>query len=462
MSAPATTAPPQAQQRDFTAALSEREVDEHRLRLGRFCLEQRNLRPICLVTSGGTAVDLEKHTVRSVENFSTGLRGAVSVEEFLRRGYAVVHLWRDGSASPYARVLARLLGLRQSNHGLNVDSMGRLFAVAGEDADDDLVQTLLDQEKDPFLATPPSEQYAAEEGSRPRRMSTNRDEIRLSRGLTYSSSLHKALRERSLAMSEGRLLTLPFRTVDEYLAKFQLCAQALSGTQSLALFFLAAAVSDYYIPADEMAEHKIQSGDGVAPSSAAQHNVDGSLTLTLQPVPKVMGLLKELWAPDAFVVSFKLETDSDVLRMKAERAVERYGCNMVIGNLLHSRHDKVTVLAPPDFTCKIPTTAKDWDVTEIVKPRGSGTDTLEASIIEFVVQSHFEFISWHFNVDGSGARAVQESNLRLKQERTELQRLMFWKKTKSVAWEVAGAVLTVWISYSINSAIQRRAAGFRG
>ena len=41
--------------------------------------EDKN-RPMVLVTSGGTSVPLEKHTVRSIENFSTGKRGAASAE----------------------------------------------------------------------------------------------------------------------------------------------------------------------------------------------------------------------------------------------------------------------------------------------------------------------------------------------------------------------------------------------
>ena len=35
---------------------------------------------VVLITSGGTAVPLEKNTVRSIENFSTGGRGAISAE----------------------------------------------------------------------------------------------------------------------------------------------------------------------------------------------------------------------------------------------------------------------------------------------------------------------------------------------------------------------------------------------
>jgi hypothetical protein len=45
------------------------------------------------------------------------------VEEFLKRGYAVLHLCRVGSASPYARVLTQSIGLTQANHGLNMASL---------------------------------------------------------------------------------------------------------------------------------------------------------------------------------------------------------------------------------------------------------------------------------------------------------------------------------------------------
>ena len=49
---------------------------------------------IAVVTSGGTAVPLEHHTVRYVDNFSSGRRGAKSAEEFLGAGYAVVFITR--------------------------------------------------------------------------------------------------------------------------------------------------------------------------------------------------------------------------------------------------------------------------------------------------------------------------------------------------------------------------------
>lgn len=37
-------------------------------------------RKVVIVTSGGTTVPLEKNTVRFIDNFSTGTRGATSAE----------------------------------------------------------------------------------------------------------------------------------------------------------------------------------------------------------------------------------------------------------------------------------------------------------------------------------------------------------------------------------------------
>jgi phosphopantothenate-cysteine ligase len=62
-------------------------------------------RPIVCVTSGGTAVPLEKKTVRLIENFSTGLRGSIIAEQFLEAGWAVVFFYRDKSVLPFTRGL---------------------------------------------------------------------------------------------------------------------------------------------------------------------------------------------------------------------------------------------------------------------------------------------------------------------------------------------------------------------
>lgn len=58
-----------------------------------------------LITSGGTTVPLEKHTVRFIDNFSLGTRGSASAEYFLRNDYAVIFMHRTGSLVPFSRQL---------------------------------------------------------------------------------------------------------------------------------------------------------------------------------------------------------------------------------------------------------------------------------------------------------------------------------------------------------------------
>ena len=48
---------------------------------------------------------LERNTVRFIDNFSTGNRGAACAEKLLKKGYAVIFLHRANSAFPFARRL---------------------------------------------------------------------------------------------------------------------------------------------------------------------------------------------------------------------------------------------------------------------------------------------------------------------------------------------------------------------
>ena len=89
--------------------------------------------PIALVTSGGTSAPLEHNCVRFLDNFSTGTRGAHAVEQFLARGYAVIHLKRTGSVSPFGRLLNDALGC--GREGLTLETFGKLFDVGLTDTD---------------------------------------------------------------------------------------------------------------------------------------------------------------------------------------------------------------------------------------------------------------------------------------------------------------------------------------
>jgi phosphopantothenate---cysteine ligase (ATP) len=424
-------------------------------------------RPIAFVTSGGTAADLEINSVRCLDNFSTGLRGAISAEEFLKRGYAVLYLCRVGSASPYARVVAQSIGLAQANHGLNMASLGKLFATGDEEEskEDQMVQKVLDEEhnlqnqrssQDPWMtAQPPASSSSTTTNNNSSRSKTNStraaksvsNDVALHRRLVNSSKVQTALQERSTALKEGRLLTVPFRSVEEYLAKLQLCSESLRDSQSLAILYLAAAVSDFYIPISHRSQHKIQSHGAVS----------GGLTLHLHPVPKVLGLLRTKWAPDAFLCSFKLETDKSILRHKAERAVRKYGCHMVIGNLLQTRHSQVWVLAPSSQQPageQQGNMVENWPLHEITKPKSSDSDALESLLIDHVVQTHFEYISLHH--DKSGAEAMVRAHEELARKKHQVQQEIFWKSVQRTALEWAGVAVGAVLSYVVSAALRRR------
>ena len=121
------------------------------------------------------------------------------------------------------------------------------------------------------------------------------------------------------------------------------------------MLLLAAAVSDFYIPQSELPQHKIQSGGGGGKTrgggkkrgrgeetSAAA--ADGGLTVNLRGVPKVLGKITEEWAPEALLVSFKLETNPNILMAKATGAIIKYGVDVVCANLLQSYKREMTIV----------------------------------------------------------------------------------------------------------------------
>jgi phosphopantothenate-cysteine ligase len=137
-------------------------------------------------------------------------------------------------------------------------------------------------------------------------------------------------------------------------------AKLMQPLGSNALFYLAAAVSDFFVPADRMVEHKIQSSEEFSKHNAAQTNGNGktpaartegkSLIIDLEPVPKFLKALVDGWAPEAMIVSFKLETDPSILCQKAQHALEKYQHHLVIGNLLNTRKWEVVFVSAIEVT----------------------------------------------------------------------------------------------------------------
>lgn len=93
---------------EFSEELSESEkklISSHHSKLTQFLQNLQTKNVIC-ITSGGTQVPIEKNTVRTVENFSTGKRGSLSAESFLEKGFSVIYLYRQNCHRPYMTNLA--------------------------------------------------------------------------------------------------------------------------------------------------------------------------------------------------------------------------------------------------------------------------------------------------------------------------------------------------------------------
>ncbi|KAG5031329.1 hypothetical protein AAZX31_06G102700 [Glycine max] len=232
------------------------------------------VRRIVCVTSGGTTAPLEQRCVRYVDNFSSGHRGATSTEYFLKAGYGVIFLYRKRSFQPFCRSLP----------------------------DDPLLEC--------FKPT---------------------DEANIQVCEAYSEAVKRAIVDHHTAVAGGLLLKLPFNTIFEYLQMLQIIAMSMRCIGPHAMFYLAAAVSDYYVPWKDMVEHKIQSGSHL-------------LDVKLVQVPKMLSMLRKDWAPLAFCTSFKLETDSNILLNKAGAALEKYKMHAVVANELASRKEQVVVV----------------------------------------------------------------------------------------------------------------------
>ncbi|KAI8847430.1 DNA/pantothenate metabolism flavoprotein [Chytridium lagenaria] len=288
---------------DATAASIQSFVKRH----------QAEGRKIVLVTSGGTTVPLESQTVRFIDNFSAGTRGATSAEMFLELGYAVIFLHRQFSLQPYSR------------HYTHSKNCFLDYLTLTEDGKMEVVPQYTEKMKD----------------------------------VLYKYT--KAKNERLLEM-------ISYVTVNDYLFLLRTITKIMAQLKEDAMFYLAAAVSDFFIPQSRMTEHKIQSGDG-------------DLQLTLDQVPKVIAPLVKEWAPNAFVVSFKLETDPSILIEKARKSLSRYGHQIVIGNILSSRK----------YTVKFITTSEDQTIT-LTEDQVKHDVEIESIIIPELIRRHTEWI----------------------------------------------------------------------
>ncbi|KAI8548211.1 hypothetical protein RHMOL_Rhmol07G0255400 [Rhododendron molle] len=268
-------------------------------------------RVVC-VTSGGTTVPLEKRCVRYIDNFSSGHRGAASTEYFLKAGYSVIFLYRRGTFQPFCRSLPE-------------DPLLECFEVSKE--------------------------------------------LNVQARQSHFEAVKRAIGEHCavwIAVDQGHLLKLPFTTIFEYLQILQLIAMSMKNLGKCAMFYLAAAVSDFYVPWKSMVEHKIQSASG-------------PLDMRLVQVPKMLSVLRKDWVPMAFCISFKLETDSKILLEKAEMALKKYKMHLVVANELETRKEVVVVVTSSE---KI----------SVHRDKNEASADVESPLIKLLVEKHSSYI----------------------------------------------------------------------
>ncbi|CAG9809198.1 unnamed protein product [Chironomus riparius] len=302
---------------DFYAShLPPTDFEDNRQLLKQFCehhIKDEN-QNIVLVTSGGTIAPLEHNTVRFVDNFSAGSRGSSSAEYFLQNNYAVIFLFRTKSLEPFTRHFSGqqfldMLEISDNNENSNINVRP------------DSVDVLL-----PILTK-------------------------------YKT-----------AQESNRLLYINFTSVSDYLWLLRAACEALAPFERRALLYLAAAVSDFYVPQDDMPKHKIQSG--------------ATPKISLQLVPKILKPLVSTWVPNAFVVSFKLETDDSLLIAKSRESLMKYNHKLVIANILQTRRHRVVLVTP--------TTSEEILMTK--EQAHSGLE-IEEPIVSEVCKRHEEFLA---------------------------------------------------------------------
>lgn len=280
-----------------------------------FC-KSHETEKIVLVTSGGTTVPLEHNTVRFVDNFSAGTRGSASAECFIEAGYPVIFLYRLKSLEPFVRHF-----------------MGYKFL--------DMLTVSNDEHSGPKISV--------------------KEE--------YTKKLLPLLKRYQDAINHNRLLCIDFTTLSEYLWLLRAASEALLPHGKRAMLYLAAAASDFYVPAEKLPTHKISSDEGPP-------------TISLQLVPKILKPLVSQWIPNAFVISFKLETDENILVDKAKGALKKYNHHLVIGNLLSTRKQQVIFV----------TADKQYDVKLSAEDIQAGIE-IEKKITEDLVKRHDAFIA---------------------------------------------------------------------
>lgn len=197
----------------------------------------------------------------------------------------------------------------------------------------------------------------------------------------HLSPMLSLLRSYKLVKSLGILHSISYTSIDEYLFLLRGVSRVMGTCKDgegkalgrRGMYYLAAAVSDFFIPTQRMVSRLSLSlsvlgggrlmGMGGAQSEHKIQSGKGSLIIEMDQVPKVLKSMVDEWSNDGYIVSFKvrsslpspsllllltlpsplsqLETDPSLIIPKSLVALTRYGHQVVIGNCLTTRKHEV-------------------------------------------------------------------------------------------------------------------------
>ena len=193
-------------------------------------------RPVVCVTSGGTTVPLERRCVRFIDNFSRGNRGALSVEQFLKAGYAVIFISRTGSAQPFVVDIEERISKLSSAAAAEAETAAERGSMHGS------VGPTVEPCSSSFTLIDLFE----------RKEKDGNVEI----AIKNMPDLVEAVRQAQESKKKCMYLRVSFTTVFEYLAYLRVAACALRDMGRRALMYLPAAVSDFFVPWNDLVRKK--------------------------------------------------------------------------------------------------------------------------------------------------------------------------------------------------------------
>ena len=211
----------------------------------------------------------------------SGTRGATSAEYFLKQGFAVIFMHRQFSLQPFSR------NYSHSTHPfldfLEIDTASPSSSTT--DSAYPYSNNLSPSAAQPHITVKTSERAA----------------------------LLSVLRAYKAVQAEGTLHTLTFVTVNDYLYLLRAISKEMKRLGPKAVYYLAAAVSDFFLPRQKMVSRTIRtfrrSLNGRRGVGQSEHKIQsgkGSLHIEMDQVPKVLKPLVSEWVPAGFVVSFKV------------------------------------------------------------------------------------------------------------------------------------------------------------